>query len=99
MKFKKIHSLFILVVILLSCTSDNINQSKETTLGPISYFPKFSKPSKKYIKEKRIERRTDMPENYRLGRSQEIIEYWLYTLHEGTKTKYATSSPMETQSN
>ena len=55
MKFKKIHSLFILVVILLSCTSNNINQSKETTLGPISYFPKFSKPSKKYIKEKRIE--------------------------------------------
>jgi hypothetical protein len=52
-----------------------------------------------YDKEKRIERRTDMPENYRLGRSQEIIEYWMYCMSEGFKAKHSTSSPKETQSN
>ena len=50
-------------------------------------------------KERRIERRNDIPENYRLGRSQEIIEYWMYTLLESNKLRHSTNSPKEKQSN
>ena len=52
-----------------------------------------------YDKERRIERRNDIPENYRLGRSQEIIEYWMYTLLESNKLRHSTNSPKEKQSN
>ena len=48
-----------------------------------------------FDKEKRIERKSDMPENYRLGRSQEVLEYWLYTLSEGNKLRHSTNSPKE----
>ena len=48
-----------------------------------------------FDKEKRIERKSEMPENYRLGRSQEVLEYWLYTLSEGNKLRHSTNSPKE----
>jgi len=38
-----------------------------------------------YDKEKRIERRTDMPVNYRLGRSQEVMEHWIYSVLEANR--------------